>query len=289
MEDFMQEAVVYLKRAELFKVAKKLYIRIVADEITTLGAQVSYYLLLSFFPFLIFLVTFISYTGLVTEDSIAPLSMFLPRSVYLLINDVLRNIFFSRNKLILSISMAVTIWSASTGILAFMNGMNRAYRIKENRPFWKVKALSIVFTLALALIIIVSILLVVFGELLGSHISYVFHIAWVSDLLWDIFRYVSSIITIFIVFILFYIYVPSCSLSSRDVIPGSILSTAGWILLSVGFAFYVDNFASYSRIYGSIGAVIALMIWLYWSSIIIFAGSELNSILYKGIKKPKCK
>lgn len=278
-----------MKPGELVKVAKKLYSKIIADEITALGAQVSYYLLLSLFPFLIFLVTFISYTGLVSTDSIAPLAGLLPRSVYLLIVDVLRNVFISRSKAVLSISMAATIWSASSGVLAFMYGMNRAYRIRESRPFWKVRALSIVFTLALSLIIVVSILLVVFGEQLGSHISYVLNFTSLFDSLWDIFRYAASLITIFIVFVFFYIYVPSCNLSAREVLPGSSLATAGWILLSVGFSFYVDNFGSYSKTYGSIGAVIALMIWLYWSTIIVFAGSELNSILYKGIKKPKCK
>lgn len=278
-----------MKYREWVKVIKKLYLKIVADEVTTLGAQVSYYLLLSFFPFLIFLVTFVSYTGIVSTDSIAPLSEFLPRSVYMLIVDVVKNVLVSRNSAIMSLSMAATIWSASTGILAFMYGMNRAYRLKESRPFWKVRALSIIFTLGLSLIILVSILLVVFGELLGRHLLYMFNVSSVFNTLWDIFRYVISIITIFIVFILFYVYVPSCSLSSKDVIPGALLSTAGWILLSAGFAFYVNNFGSYSKTYGSIGAVIALMIWLYWSSIIIFAGSELNAILYKGIKKPKCK
>lgn len=278
-----------MKYREWINVIKKLYLKIVADEVTTLGAQVSYYLLLSFFPFLIFLVTFVSYTGIVSTDSIAPLSKFLPRSVYALMVDVVKNVFLSRNGAIMSLGMAATIWSASTGVLAFMYGMNRAYRLKETRPFWKVRALSVIFTLALSLIIITSISLVVFGELLGRHISYILNVSLIFDMLWDIFRYVASIITIFIVFVLFYVYVPSCSLSPKDVIPGALLSTSGWILLSAGFAFYVNNFGSYSKIYGSIGAVIALMIWLYWSSIIIFAGSELNAILYKGIKKPKCK
>ena len=278
-----------MKYKEWVKVIKKLYLKIVADEVTTLGAQVSYYLLLAIFPFLIFLVTFVSYTGIVNMDSIAPLSEFLPRSVYILIIDVVKNVFVSRNRTIMSLGMAATIWSASTGVLAFMYGMNRAYKLKETRPFWKVRALSIAFTLALSLIILVSISLVVFGELLGRHLSYLLSVPSLFDWLWDIFRYASSITTIFLVFVLFYVYVPSCSLSSRDVIPGALLSTAGWILLSAGFAFYVNNFGSYSKIYGSIGAVIALMIWLYWSSIIIFAGSELNAILYKGIKKPKCK
>jgi Predicted membrane protein len=270
-------------------VIKKLYYKVLNDQITALGAQVAYYLLLSFFPFLIFLITFLSYTNIVNTETILPLSKFLPTSVYMLVLDVTKNIIVSRNTAFISLGMIATIWSASAGVLAFMYGMNRAYSIKETRPFWWVRTLSIIFTLGLSIIIILSILLVVFGELLGSHLSYVLNVSGHFNIFWDILRYTVSIGTMFIVFVLFYIYVPSCNLAFKDAIPGAIFSTAGWTVLSIGFAFYVNNFSNFSKTYGSIGAMIALLIWLYWSSVIVFIGSELNSILYKGIKKPKCK
>jgi len=266
---------------KIIDVIKKLYIKIVQDEVTALGAQVAYYLILSFFPFLIFLLTLISYTEMISGDSLSLLSNFVPKSVYLLIIDVTQNMLATRSTAFISIGMLATIWSASIGTLAFMYGMNRAYKNKETRPFWKVRALSLLFTLALSAILLFSITLVVFGEVLGRHLLKVLQFPYVYDILWDIFRYIVSIATLLFVFILFYIYIPNCKLTVKKVLPGAILATIGWIVLSIGFAFYVNNFGNFSKTYGSIGAVIALLIWLYWSSIIVFVGSELNSILYK--------
>jgi membrane protein len=262
------------------KLVTDIYTKFRIDEISFLAAQVSYYLILSIFPFLIFLVTLVSYTNLVHENSLQVLSGFLPASVYRLILDVVKSITASRNTAFISLGMLATIWSSSIGILAFMYGMNKAYNKKETRPFWKVRALSVLFTLALAAILLLSAVLVVFGEILGRHLFTVLNLPSSFDITWDIFRYTAAIVTLFFVFALFYIYIPNCSLSFRSVLPGSALATAGWIMLSAGFAFYVNNFGSYSKIYGSIGAIIALLIWLYWSSMIVFIGSELNALLY---------
>lgn len=278
-----------LKYKATVKVVKKLYNNIIKHQITALGAQVAYNLLLSIFPFLIFLIASISYTNIVTADSLAALSGFIPTSVYNLVVDVLKNVTATRDGSFISIGMIGTIWGASTGVLSFMNGMNMAYSMEETRPSWKVRTLSVLFTVVLAVLIIVSILLVVFGAKIGNYIIYMLNVPLKFDLYWDIFRYAAAGITMFFIFVLFYKYVPSCNLSFRDVIPGSLLATVGLIFLSAAFSFYVNNIANYSKTYGSIGAVIALLIWLYWNSILIFVGSELNSILYKGIQKPKCK
>lgn len=268
-----------MKDSRLFDVVRTLYKKFITDEISALGAQVTYYLILSFFPFLIFLVSIISYTKIISEDSLALISGLFPRSVYDLIEGVIKYVISTRNRTLISLGMIATVWSASAGILAFMYGMNKAFKKKETRPFWKVRGLSLLFTLAFTLIIISSIVLVVFGEILGRQFFYLWKVPESFDIFWDIFRYGVSIAALFLVFMLFYVYVPNCSIKFRDAVPGALLSTFGWLILSTGFAFYVNKFESYSKIYGSIGAVIALLIWLYWSSIIVFVGSELNAIL----------
>lgn len=266
---------------KLWKFIKKLYLKFITDDIAALGAQVTYFLILAFFPLLAFIVTIISYTNLMTPDSLAVLSGFLPSSVYQLILDITNNVLKSRSKAFISLGMIATVWSASAGILAFMYGMNKAYKRKETRPFWKVRGLSIVFTLALTLIILFSIVLVVFGEIIGRQLTSVLGYSREFELMWDVVRYIIAFGTLLLLFLLFYRFIPNYHLSIKDVVPGAVLSTIGWILLSAGFAFYVNNFSSFSKTYGSIGAVIALLIWLYWSSIIIFIGSEVNAILSK--------
>lgn len=269
-----------MKLNQYFKIIKAVYFKFIENETTLLSAQVSYYLILSFFPFLIFLVTLISYTEMVNVNSLQVLTKFLPSGVYQLVFDLIKEVLTTRNKALISIGMLATIWSASLGMLAFMYGMNRAYQKRETRPFWKVRAMSILFTIALSAILVFSFVLVVFGEILGRHMFDIFNLPDSLNIVWNMFRYIFSIITLLFVFVLFFVYIPNCKLTVKSVIPGALLSTIGWLLTSAGFAFYVNNFGHYSKIYGSIGAIIALLIWLYWSSIIVFLGSELNAVLY---------
>lgn len=265
--------------SSFFKIVKELYVRFKKDEISALGAQVTYYLILSFFPFLIFLVSLLSYTSIVSTDSLSVLSGFLPASVYNLVKDLAGYVLATRSNTFISIGMIVTIWSAAAGIMAFMNGINKAFKRKETRSFFKVKGLALLFTFAFAILLILSIGLVIFGEILGRHFFSLWGVPERLDIVWDIFRYAVSLLVIFITFMFFYVYVPNCKIRFREALPGSILSTVGWAVLSTGFAFYVNRFQSFSKVYGSIGAVIVLLIWLYWSSIIIFVGSELNALL----------
>lgn len=275
-----QEGEIRLNFKKWLEIVKKLYQNFVDDEITALSAQIAYFLILSFFPFLIFTITLISYTNIVKLDSLTLLSGFLPGNVYQLAVDIVNNVLATRNKVFIPIGIIGTIWSASTGVLSFIYGMNRAYRKKETRPFWKVRALSVLFTIALSVILLLSIILVVFGEIIGDRILKTLAYPYATGIVWDIFRYIVPLATLLVVFILFYLYVPNCKLTVKGVLPGSILSTLGWIILSVVFELYVNTFGNFSKTYGSIATAIALLIWLYWSSTIIFIGSELNAILY---------
>jgi membrane protein len=259
---------------------KKLYSNFIENEISALSAQVTYYLILSFFPFLIFLFTIISYTSIVQSQSVFFISRVLPTSIYQLVMDVVEYGVATRKSAFISIGMLATIWSASSGVYAFILGINKIYGKRETRPFWRVRLLSILFTLGLAMIIIFSLVLVVFGELIGRYVMASLTLAHQFNRLWHILRFAVSIATLFAVFILFYKYIPNCKLPVKKVLPGVFFSTTGWVILSAGFAFYVNNFGSFSKIYGSIGAVIALLIWIYWSSIIVFIGSEINAVLY---------
>lgn len=270
------------------EIIKKLYKNFVDDEIGALSAQIAYYLILSFFPFLIFTITLISYTNIVKVDSLTLLSGFLPGNIYELTVDIVNNVVATRNKVFIPIGIIGTIWSASTGVLSFIYGMNRAYRKKETRSFFKVRALSVLFTIALSLILLMSIILVVFGEVIGKHLFKTLSFPNSFDIVWDIFRYAVPLATLLVVFILFYIYIPNCKLTVKGVLPGSILATLGWLLLSTGFEFYVNTFSNFSKTYGSIATAIAILIWLNLSGTIIFIGSELNAILYDpGCRNPK--
>lgn len=268
---------------------KEFYIKFQQDEITALAAQVTYYLILAFFPFLIFFVTLMSYANIATTESLAFLSALLPYNVFTLIFDVVENVMVNRSQAFLSFGMLATLWSASTGALSFMHGINKAYNLKETRPFWKVRLLAIVFIVAFALVILFSFILVIFGEHVTRFLFAGLGLAYSFKRTWDILRYVLILLILLTIFVLFYFYTPNCRIYMKDILPGSILSTVGWLLLSMAFSFYVNNFGNFSKTYGSLGAIIALLIWLYWTSIIVLTGGELNAILVSREKDSICK
>lgn len=262
------------------------------DDVTALGAQMTYYFILAFFPFLIFLLTMVSLTPIQVEEALIYLEGFVPEATFRIISDILQQVLADRNNALLSFGMVATFWAASRGMTALIRGMNKAYDEKETRPWWKLKGMALLFTLALAVVLLFALALLVFGHPLGRQLFIWLEYPGYYEPIWDIIKYSIPAGAMIVVFMVLYRYVPNAKLSFKGVIPGSIFASVGWIVISVLFSFYVNHFGSYARTYGSIGGIIVLLIWLYLSSIIILMGGEINAtILFnkEGRIKPKCK
>lgn len=268
-----------LLNSRIFKTIRNIYLRFQDDDIPALAAQLTYYFILSFFPFLIFLITLVSFTPVTSEQALNDLSKIMPSSAYNIVSDIISQVVNSRRATFLSFGMLATIWASSNGMNAVIRGLNRAFDQKETRPFWKVRGLSVLATIALALTILFSFFLLVFGEIIGEQLFIFLGFSHIFKTVWTFIRYFIPLITMLLVFTLLYLFTPNRRLTLREVMPGSLFSTFGWILTSVLFSLYINNFGNFSRTYGSIGGVIALLIWLYWISIIILLGGELNATL----------
>jgi membrane protein len=270
----------------------QLYCRYQDDEVGALGAQMTYYLILAFFPFLIFLMTIMSYTRVTTSAILSNFSTIVAKDTYTVIESFINNVLESKNSTLLSFGMLGTIWAASAGIMAIIKGLNKAYDEEENRPFWKVKGISLLLTLAMGVVLLLSFVLLIFGEGFGEHVFKWLHIPNNFDTVWNLFKFFIPLITMFIVFIFIYKITPNRRITLKEVVPGSVFSTLGWIVTSVLFAFYVNHWGSYTKTYGSIGGVIVLLVWMYLSSVIILMGGEINATLAfirDGKKKASCK
>ncbi|MBQ6820662.1 MAG: YihY/virulence factor BrkB family protein [Clostridium sp.] len=249
------------------------------DDIFALGAQLAYYLMLSFFPFLIFLMSVIGFSKLDSASILEGLKTILPNNVYNLVDYTVVELVENQYAGLLGASIAVTIWSASSGFRAVIKGLNKAYNIKDTRSFVKRSFIAVIFTLALVLIIMLALAMLVFGEIIGDYILKVFPFeAFISNL-WDISRFLIIILVMIFIFAAMYRYAPAKKIVWKEVFPGAIISTLGWIIASLGFSYYINNIANYSRLYGSVGAVFILMTWLYITSIILILGAEFNSVL----------
>lgn len=268
-----------MKKYKISNIIKILIKKFKEDEVTALGAQMTFYLILSFFPFLIFLITLLSYTPIASNEVVSNLSNLLPNSTYNMINSIIQEVITTRSTALLSIGMIATLWTASSGVAALIKGINKAYNQKENRGFLKLRSYALVFTLALTLVILLAFIMLIFGEFIGHYIFGLIGLTGLFESIWDLIRFIIPIVVILFIFIFFYVYAPNKPLSFSEVLPGAIFTTVGWLIISLSFSFYVNNFGRFARMYGSIGGIIALLVWLYISSLVILIGGELNAVL----------
>jgi membrane protein len=263
---------------QAFRLMLKMIARYRRGEISALSAQLTYYFILSFFPFLIFLMNLISYTPFSSELLLKNLQPLLAERSYEMIEAYVQEIGDNDPKTILSLSILGTLWASSTGVLAMMKGLNKAYGTLDKRSYWKIRGIAIVFTLGFAGISVISLSLLVFGSMIWHVLSSYYDLPRGVYFSWNVVQLLIPIMTMFIVFTWIYVVVPNRSLRVKQVLPGAIFTTVGSILISMAFAFYVNLWGSF-YVYGSIGGVIVLLIWLYISSIMILLGGQLNAML----------
>lgn len=252
----------------------------------------TFFIILSFFPFLIFLLTLTAYTPLNRAELAANLISILPESTQLLVRGIFDELIHEGNTTLLSIGMIAAIWSASNGMMAIIRTLNKAYDEEEHRSYVKVRLISVLYTFGFTIAVWLAFILLVFGHLLGQWAFRTFALSADFEQWWVTLKYVLSLGILFIIFTLLYYSAPSRRMTVRGAIPGAIFATFGWAATSLLFSLYVHYFSSYAKTYGSLGGIIVLLLWLYLSSIILLLGGEINAALVftqEGKKKPKCK
>lgn len=257
---------------------KELYRRYIDDQVAVYGAEMAYYFLLSVFPFLIFITTLIGYLPYTGDNFLEYMANLLPYESYLLVRKNVDQVIHTRNLKLLSFGFISMVWASASGMGAVIRGINRALCQKDNRPFWVAIPLSILFTVLAAMSIIFFIILLIFSKQVGAYLldAGMPQLYWRG---WKALRYLLAILILMLVFGLLYRYSPCIKVRWRNAIPGTIFATVGWLLVSWIFSWYVNHFWNLSLIYGSIGGIIGLLIWLYISAQLIILGGELNALL----------
>ena len=258
---------------------KELLVRIKKVDVTGLGSQLAFFFLLSLFPLLIFLITLLPFLNIDEAQIFLYIRDYAPASVAVLIENTLGEILENRNGGLLSVGVLATVWSASKGMNALTKALNRSYFTEETRSFIVSRGMSIVFTIMLIVVLLVALILPVFGKQIGFIVFSFLGIGGSFVTLWGSLRWIIPPILIFCVFTMVYWVVPNLKIRLKSVLPGALFATVGWILTSLIFSFYVGNFGNFSNTYGSIGAIIVLMMWLYFSAIILMLGGQLNAVM----------
>jgi len=252
------------------------------DYIFGYAAQMAYYLVLSIFPFLIVLLNIISLTPLVRGEIPLEFLEFLPQEVTNIIEGFISDITTYSSQGLLSIAAVAGLWTASGGMMVTMRTINAAYGFKEKRSYVKRKLLSLLFTFALIILLVMVFFTLVIGELIGKWVFTLIDSEVLFINLWHYLRFIIPILYMVIIFALIYKYTPSTKkedkIKLRYTLFGSLFSTLGWIIASIMFSYYVNNFANYAVTYGSLGGVIIFLVWLYIISMVIILGGEINAI-----------
>ncbi len=256
---------------------RQMAFRFKEHDVAALGAQMTYYIILSVFPFFMLLLSILANTNLSSDEVLANIVQFMPDEGGSMILDVINETVNASSVGLMSVSMVAALWSSSNGIAALMKGVNKAYDLEEKRPFWRLKVIAILFTIGLIGMIIIVLVMLVLGEVIGQKLFGYFDAGQVFVILWNLLRYIIPLGGLIGVFTLFYRFAPTRSIKIRQVVAGAVFTTLGWIGISQLFSTYVNQFGNYTRVYGSIGGIIVFLIWLNLSAVIILVGGELNA------------
>jgi membrane protein len=254
------------------------------DELSTRSASLSYYFLLALFPLFLFLVSLIGlfsrHGSQLQETIVSTLGRLAPGSASELVRTVVHQTVRMSGGVKLAAGLLGALWAASGGMSAVVVSLNKVYRVSETRPWWKQKLTIIGLTLALAALMIIALTLALYGGRIGQALFGHIGAGGAFRIAWKVLQWPVSFAAMFLSFSLVYYFAPN--IEQRRwywITPGSAAGVALWLLASLGFRLYLHFFNSYSATYGSLGAVVILMLWLYITGLAILVGGEVNWVI----------
>ena len=250
------------------------------DDCLGLAAQLSYYLCLALFPALLFLIALSSFFSLhtLTDDVAGALGPFVSSELLALIQDQMRRLAKADDGGLLTAGVLGALWGSSAALVAMVGAINRAYDLKETRPWWRVRLIAALLTLSLAAIVIAAVTLVMAGPALTRFLGIAdSNVGWMW--VWNLVRWPAAFALVAFGIGLVYNYAPDADQDWLWVTPGAIVGTVLWLASSLAFKFYIATFTDYEGSYGAVGGIIILLLWLYLSGLGILIGAELNAEL----------
>jgi membrane protein len=260
------------------------------DELSTRSASLSYYFLLALFPMFLFLVSLIGvFAGprsQLHETIVTALARLAPGSASDLVHSVVNQTFQNSSGIKLAAGILGALWAASGGMSAVVTSLNVIYQTDETRPWWKQKLTIVGLTLAFAILMIIGLVLALYGGKLGQLIASHLGLGEAFRITWKVLQWPAMFAAMFLSYSIVYYFAPD--LEERKwywVTPGAVAGVTLWLVASLGFRIYLHFFNSYSATYGSLGAVVILMLWLYITGFAILIGGEVNWVIENEDKK----
>ena len=256
-----------------------------------MGAALSYYFVISMFPAILLISAIVAYLpGANPFDRVLSLmSGFVPRESIDLLHKVLATVVSPNRSTLLSFGILGTLWTASGGFAAAIEALDIAYDVEEARPFWVTRPLAVGLTLLVGVLLLVALVVMIVGPQFGTWLASRANLSWLLARSWPYIHWTVAVLFTVLAVEAMYFLAPNVKQRFWATLPGAVLAVGCWIGLSYILGYYFRSFAHFNKTYGAMGAVIALMVWLYWTSFFMLVGAELNCELAKETRKGKIK
>ena len=252
------------------------------DHVGAYSSQAAYYIILSALPFAIFVLSIIQYTPLKYDDMLSIMQSLAPSMATDMIMQMMHEIYTRSTITVMSITVFFVLWAAGRAIFSMTNCINEIYGIKETRGYFHLRLVAALYTMLLAISLVLTFLILVFGKQIYNHLLSYFPVGH------EFFLYVLSIrvFVIFAVLVVFFIFLyrilPNRKTKLLHVLPGAFSVAIGWLITSYFIAFLFRYTNSFSYLYGSMTGIMVIMFWLYLCMFQLFIGAELNYLIHPG-------
>ena len=277
----------FLKK--LYKTIDNFFEKLKKDSVSAYSAQAAFYIIVSAFPFFMFLLTMIQFLPLTEQDLMDFVSSGIPGSLAPFVINIIQEIYDTSTTTVLSFTAVFALWSASRAFYALIYGLNAVYGYEENRNYFVLRIFASIYTILFALMLLASLALFAFGNrILLTVTQYVPKFEDLALLVISL-RASASMCILILFFLFFYMAIPNHKSRILAELPGAVATSAGWIGFSYLYSYYIDHLASFSNTYGSLTAIVLLMLWLYACMYMLLLGGELNVCIKIARSKQKKK
>ena len=259
---------------------------VMSDNILGLAAQTAYYFFLSLFPLMLFLAPMLGVFGNKERTFAMVLDQArteVPADAFGIVEQVVRDVVLSESAPgVMSVGALLALWAGSNIFSALMDALNTAYGVKETRPYWKRKLIAVACVVGAGGVLLAATITLVAGGAIVDTVGDRIGLGGPARALWTIAPVALALVALVGIAWVIYYFLPNVKQNRKQVLAGAAVATALWIIATLAFRFYVQNFGSYNKTYGAIASVIVLLTWMYLSMLVLLIGGELNSEIHAG-------
>jgi len=264
------------------QLGKRVWAEVSGDELLDRAAALAYYFVFALFPMMLFLMAMMGMLAgpgsQMRTELMQYLSTVLPESASGLVQQVVDQTTKASGGGKLSFGILLSLWSASAGVVALMNALNAVYDVKESRSFIKARAIALGLTIALSVLIISALVLILYGGKIAELVGNMMNLGGAFTVAWKIAQWPVALACLVVAFALVYYFAPNVKQPTWHwITPGAVVGVALWLVASFAFKIYLSFSNTYSATYGSVGAVIILMLWFYVTGLSLLMGGEINA------------